>query len=61
MQKGTKERENEEETERGKENTWQPVTMQIHFKALLQKVVSDSECRREMGFWEVTWKRNLHL
>lgn len=50
---GTKGRENEEnkgERRRGKEeSTWQPVTMQIHFKALLQKVGSDSVCCRGDG------------
>lgn len=30
-------------------STWQPVTMQIHFKAPLQKVGSDSDCYRENG------------
>lgn len=58
MKRRRRERDGERE-EGERESTWQPVTMQIHFKALLQKVGSDSERCGETGFWEVTRKLNL--
>lgn len=43
-------REEGRETREGKkESTWLRVTMQIHFKALVQKVGSDSVCCKKMG------------
>lgn len=49
--------ERNRETARGEERikrkeekrSWQPIPMQIHFKALLERMGSDSTCSRVMG------------